>query len=75
MKGEAKYDEMVGWCVRWKTGMYSVMPDEATARLCAAAGGLLEAGQRCLMALDANGAPNCEAAKEMRAQIAAARGK
>ena len=42
------------------------------ARLIAAAPDLLAAGERCLMALAANGAPNCEAAKEMRAAIAKA---
>lgn len=30
---------------------------------------LARAGERCLMALAANGAPNCEAAKEMRAAL------
>lgn len=42
---------------------------EANARLIAAAPDLLAACERCIMALAANGAPNCEAAKEARAAI------
>ena len=36
---------------------------------------LLEAAKRGVMALEANGAPNCEAAKELRAAIAKAEGR
>lgn len=32
---------------------------------------LAEAGKRCIMALEANGAPNCQAVKEMKEAIAA----
>jgi hypothetical protein len=43
--------------------------------LIAAATDLLAAAKRGVMALEANGAPNCEAAKELRAAIAKAEGK
>ncbi len=63
-----KYSDPVATC-------YTATPEsEANARLIAAAPELLKAGERCLMALAANGAPNCEAAKEMRDAIAKATG-
>lgn len=40
--------------------------------LFAASPAMAEAGRRCLQALAVNGAPNCEAAKEMRAALALA---
>ena len=43
-------------------------------RLAAAAPALLAAARRCVAALAANGAPNCEAAKEARAAITKATG-
>lgn len=57
-----------------KRGIADVYGHGHDARLIAAAPELLAAGERCLMALAANGAPNCEAAKEMRAAIAKATG-
>jgi len=50
--------------------------DEArgNARLIAAAPAMLSALHRCIAALAANDAPNCEAAKEARAAIALATG-
>lgn len=47
----------------------------ANARLIAAAPELLGAALRGVAALEANGAPNCEAAKELRAAIAKAKGE
>ena len=38
-------------------------------RLQASEARMREAGERCLSALRANGAPNCEAAKEMNAAL------
>lgn len=50
-------------------------PDgEANATLFLAAPDLLAACERAVSALAANGAPNCEAAKECRAAITKARG-
>ena len=46
--------------------------EAANANLLAAAPRLLAACERCLAALAANDAPNCEAAKEARAAIAKA---
>lgn len=48
--------------------------DYANARLIAAAPDLLKALERCISALAANGAPNCEAVKEARAAITKAGG-
>jgi hypothetical protein len=45
------------------------------ARQMAAAPDLLGAARRALSALAANGAPNCEAAKELRSAIAKAEGR
>lgn len=45
------------------------------ARAKPAASELIAALERCLSALAANGAPNCEAAKEARAAIAKATGE
>ena len=53
-------------------GRLSADEAEANARLIAAAPELLEAARRGVAALAANGAPNCEAAKELRAAIAKA---
>jgi hypothetical protein len=47
---------------------------DANARLIAAAPDLLAACERAVSALAANGAPNCEAAKECGAAIARAKG-
>ena len=47
---------------------------EANRSLIAACPALLAAARRCVAALAANGAPNCEAAKEARAAIAQAEG-
>lgn len=44
-------------------------------RACNAHDDLLAAADRAIAALAANGAPNCEAAKELRAAIAKARGQ
>jgi len=55
----------------------SVAEDRLTSKIIAAvnnADALAEALVRCIAALDANGAPNCEAAKEARAALAAYRG-
>ena len=49
--------------------------DRANARLIAAAPELLAAAYRGIAALTANGAPNCEAVKELRAAIASATGE
>lgn len=46
----------------------------ANARLIAAAPELLAAAHRCIAALEANGAPNCEAVKELRAAISKTEG-
>lgn len=48
---------------------------EANANLIAAAPELLAAAKRAVAALVANGAPNCEAAKECKAAIATAEGR
>lgn len=42
---------------------------EANARLIAASPDMARSLQRCLAALAANGAPNCEAAKEAKAAL------
>lgn len=49
--------------------------DARDAALVAAAPELLAAAHRGIAALAANGAPNCEAAKELRAAIAKAEGR
>lgn len=51
-----------------------IMNEQSSARLVAAAPDLLAAARRAVSALAANGAPNCEAAKELRAAIARAEG-
>lgn len=60
-----------GWYIQWPNGFESAMPDEETARRCAASAQLFRCCERSIMALAANGAPNCEAVKECRAAIAA----
>lgn len=50
-------------------------PEDPNARLIESAPELLGALKRCVSALSANGAPNCEAAKEGHAAIAKAEGQ
>lgn len=67
--------EFNGGCLAWVASDEGDHEAEPNARLIAAAPELLEACERCIAALQANGAPNCEAAKEARAAIAKARGE
>lgn len=57
------------------TQITGVLDINANARLIAAAPDLLAAAERGVAALSANGAPNCEAAKELRRAIARAVGE